>query len=560
MTLGARFTRAILVLGPTLAGVAHAAGPKADRVFINGRVWTGEDKQPRAEALAVRNNLILAVGKTADIQRLAGKGTDVVDLKGRFLGPGFIDAHLHLMDGGFSLVEVDLDGAQTLAEVQRRIVAFARADPDRKWITGRGWSYSVFPGGMPTKAQLDAAVPDRPVYLESYDSHTAWVNSTALLAARIDRMTADPPQGVIVRDAAGEPTGALQEDAVQLVKRIVPPRTPSEKSRALKKGLELLAAQGLTGVHDAYLELDDLAVLEEVEAQQALKVRVYAALPMEKDPRPDAIARYVALRARYAGPKLRVGAVKGFVDGVVETRTAALFEPYAGGANAGTPRFTLEELQRTVAAYDKEKFQVLLHASGDRAIDLALRAYEKGGSGSSRRHRVEHIEVPRPQDLPRFKALGVIASTQALFAEPGPGLFEAYLPLLGPRGARAMPFKAIDDAGAVQAFGSDWPVYPPSVLGGIHCSVTRTASDGKPAGGWEPAQRISAEAALRHFTRDAAYAGFEETTRGTLAAGKLADLVILSADVTAIPPADILKVKVLLTVVGGQDTYRAREF
>jgi hypothetical protein len=281
---------------------------------------------------------------------------------------------------------------------------------------------------------------------------------------------------------------------------------------------------------------------------------------MEKDPRPESIARYVALRTKYASPRLRVGAVKGFLDGVVETRTAAFFEPYAGGGGSGTPRYTIEELQRTVAAYDKERFQVLLHASGDRAIDLALGAYENGGGGPSRRHRIEHIEVPRPQDLPRFKALGVVASSQALFAEPGPGLFEAYLPLLGARGARAMPFKAIDDAGAVQAFGSDWPVYPPNVLSGIHCAVTRTSADGKPAGGWEPAQRISAEAALRHFTRDAAYAGFDETTRGTLAAGKLADLVVLSADVTAIPPAEIRKAKVLLTVVGGQDTYRAREF
>ncbi len=559
MTPAVRSAGALLACALTLVSPLFAAGPKADRVFINGRVWTGEDKPPRAEALAVRNNLILAVGKTADIRGMAGKGTDVVDLKGRFLAPGFIDAHLHLMDGGIGLTEVDLDGAETLAEVQRRIVAFARADPERKWIIGRGWSYAVFPGGLPTKRQLDAVVPDRPVYLESYDGHTAWVNSTALLAARLDRLTAEPPDGAIVRDAAGEPTGALKEQAVELVKRIVPPRTADEKDRALKKGLELLAAQGLTGVHDANLEPDDLPVLEQVDAQQALKVRVYAALPMVKDPGPELLARYVALRAQYAGPKLRVGAVKGFVDGVVETQTAAFFEPYSSGGT-GSLRWTPEELQSAVAAYDKEKFQIFLHAIGDRAIDLALRAYEKAGRGSSRRHRIEHMEVPRFQDLPRFKAQGVIASTQALFAERGPGMFAAYLPMLGPRGARAMPFKAIDDAGALQAFGSDWPVHPPDVLRGIHCAVTRTSPDGKPAGGWEPAQRISAEAALRHFTRDAAYAAFDEGTRGTLAPGKLADLVVLSADITAIPPAEIVKTKVLLTVVGGQDTYRAREF
>jgi predicted amidohydrolase YtcJ len=546
-----------LVLG--LGVPLFAAGPKADRVFVNGRVWTGEEKQPRAEALAVRNNTILAVGKTADIQAMAGKGTDVVDLKGRFLAPGFIDAHLHLVMGSVALAEVDLDGATTLAEVQRRIVAFARADPDRKWITGRGWSYAVFPRGMPTKAQLDDAVPDRPVLLKSYDGHAAWVNSTALLAARVTRMTADPPGGVIVRDASGEPTGALKEKAIDVVRKVVPPLAPDEKERALKKGMERLVAQGLTGVHAVNLDPEDLPLLERLDAEHALKVRVYAALPMVKDPGADVLSSYAALRATYASPRLRVGAVKGFVDGTVEPHTAAFFEPYGGG-NAGDLAWTPEELFRTVAAYDKEKFQVCLHAIGDRAIDLALRAFEKVGGVAERRHRVEHIEVPRLQDLPRFKALGVIASTQALFARPDKGTLEVYLPALGPRGARAMPFKAIDDAGAVQAFGSDWPVYPPEVVAGIHCAVTRTTPAGTPAGGWEPAQRIGVDAALRHFTRDAAYASFDETTRGTLAAGKLADLVVLSADITAIPPDQIAKTKVLLTVVGGQDTYRAREF
>jgi predicted amidohydrolase YtcJ len=550
----------LLVLALALGSPAFAAGPKADRVFVNGRVWTGEDKLPWAEAVAVRTNTIVAVGKTKEIQGLAGKGTDVVDLKGRFLGPGFIDAHLHIVDGSVALIELDLDGAETLAEVQRRIVAFARANPDRPWITGRGWSYAAFPGGMPTRAQLDAAVPDRPVFLESYDGHAAWANSAALVAARIDRLTADPPGGTIVRDASRDPTGALKEvPAMDLVRAKVPPLAPAEKERALKKGMERLAGQGLTGVHAVNLDPEDLPFLERLDAQRALKVRVYAALPMVKDPGADHLSRYAALRAKYASPRLRVGAVKGFVDGSVEPHTAAFFEPYGGG-DAGSAGWTPEELARTVAAYDKEKFQVCLHAIGDRAIDMALGAYEKLGVAAGRRHRVEHLEVPRPQDLPRFKAAGVIASTQALFARPDPGTLEVYLPALGPRGARAMPFKSVDDAGAVQAFGSDWPVYPPEVLAGIHCAVTRTTPAGTPPGGWEPAQRIGVAAALRHFTRDAAYASFEEATRGTLAPGKLADFVVLSADITAIPPDQIGKTKVLLTVVGGQDTYRAREF
>jgi predicted amidohydrolase YtcJ len=541
------------------AGPATAAGPKADRVFVNGIVWTGEEKPARAEALAIRNNTIVAVGRTADIQGLAGKGTDVVDLKGRFVVPGFTDAHVHLVEGSLALAEVDLDGAETLAEVQRRIAAFARADPERKWITGRGWSYAVFPGGLPTRAQLDAAVPDRPVFLRSYDGHTGWANGTALLAARINRLTADPPGGTIVRDASGDPTGALKEGAQELVHRIVPPLTRDEKERAVKKGLEKLVAQGITEVGAASLDPEDLAVLDAIDAQRALKVRVYAALPMVKDPGPELLASYSAFRAKYAGPRLRVGAVKAFLDGVVETHTAALFEPYPGGGT-GDLQWTPEELFRTFAAYDKERFQVWLHAIGDRAVDLALRAYERAGSAPKHRHRVEHLEVPRLQDLPRFKALGVVASTQALFARPDKGTMDVYVPTLGPRVARAMPFKAIDDAGAVQAFGSDWPVYPPEVVAGIHCAVTRTTPEGTPAGGWEPAQRIGVEAAIRHFTRDAAYACFDEGTRGTLTPGKLADLVVLSADLTAIPPDQILKTRVLLTVLGGQDTYRAREF
>jgi len=526
---------------------------------VNGIVWTGDEKTPRAEALAIRNTTIVAVGKTSDIQALAGKGTDVVDLKGRFVAPGFTDAHVHLVEGGLALAEADLDGALTLAEVQRRIAAFARADPERKWITGRGWSYAAFPGGLPTRAQLDAAVPDRPVFLRSYDGHTGWANGTALFAARITRLTADPAGGTIVRDASGEPTGALKESAQELVRRIVPALTPDEKERAIKKGLERLVAQGITEVGAASLDPEDLAVLDAIESQQALKVRVYAALPMVKNPSSEVLASYGAYRAKYAGPRLRVGAVKAFLDGVVETHTAALFEPYPGGGT-GDLQWSPEDLFRTVAAFDKEKFQVWLHAIGDRAVDLALRAYEKAGSGPARRHRVEHLEVPRLQDLARFKSLGVVASTQALFARPDKGTIDVYVPTLGPRVSRAMPFKAIDDAGAVQAFGSDWPVYPPDVVAGIYCAVTRMTPEGTPVGGWEPAQRIGAEAALRHFTRDAAYACFDEGERGTLVVGKLADLVVLSADVTAIPGDQIAKAKVLLTVMGGQDTYRAREF
>ena len=259
-----------------------------------------------------------------------------------------------------------------------------------------------------------------------------------------------------------------------------------------------------------------------------------------------------------------MGAVKGYVDGVVEARTAAMLEPYAGGGGAGSALWTQEELDRAVAAYDRAGWQVMLHAIGDRGIDMALTAFEhaaRANATTGRRHRVEHVEVPRAADLPRFKAAGVVASTQAMFPYPNRNHLDVYVPTLGPeRARRALAFKAIDDAGAVQSFGSDWPVFTAEVVRGIACAVTRTTVEGTPAGGWEPSQRLPVEAALRHFTRDAAFAEHAEKEKGTLAVGALADFVVLSQDLLAVPPERIHETKVLLTVLGGQDTWRAKEF
>jgi predicted amidohydrolase YtcJ len=550
------------VLLALLAREAPAAD-KADRIFVNGRIWTGDPSRPRVEALAVRGTSIIAVGRSADIRGLAEKATDVVDLKGRFVCPGFIDAHLHFMSGSLSLETLRLDGAGSLAEVEKRIKDYARSHTDSAWVTGEGWTYGAFPGGMPTKDQLDAILPDRLAYFSSYDGHTAWVNSLALSKAGINRTTEDPPGGAILRDAQGKPTGILKESAQRLVSSLLPPPAPFERYRAFKKGLDLAASYGITSVHQASFNEEDLKVMEQVLAENGLKARFYASVPMAMDPTGETLGRYEELRRKHQGRHLRFGAVKGLVDGVVESRTAAMFEPYPAGGT-GLPNWTQEDLNRTVALYDKAGYQVFLHAIGDRGIAMALSAYEhaaRANGTSGRRHRIEHVEVPRPEDLPRFKALGVIASTQALFANPDQNHFEVYLPTLGAaRAGRAMPFKAIDDAGIVQAFGSDWPVFTCEVLRGIYCAATRMTPEGTPPGGWEPGNRITAEAALRHFTRDAAYAGRDDDVKGTLAVGKLADLVVLSDDILAGPPERILKTRVLLTVLGGQDTFRATGF
>ncbi len=561
-----RLSRGILLAvgACALARGASGVNTKADRIFVNGRLWTGNPAQPWAQALAVRDSKIQAVGDTAAILKLKEKTTDVVDLHGRLTLPGFDDAHLHFVSGSLGLENVDLGGAQTVADAQKLIVSFARTHPDAPWIVGGGWMYGTFPGGLPTRQQLDAAVSDRPAYLTAYDGHTAWCNSAALAAAGITKLTPDPADGVIVRDAAGNPTGVLKEAAKPLVRLLVPRPSADDKLRALKKGTDLAASYGLTSIQDASFDVDDIPVYEQLEREGRAKLRVYAAVPMNnKAPTAEELASLGELKTRRS-KHLRFGAVKGFVDGVVESKTAAMLEPYATGGGAGHANFTPDELNRAVAAYDRAGFQIFLHAIGDKAIRMALDAYEnaaKVNGTSGRRHRVEHIEVPQAAEIARFRGLGVIASTQAMFANPDPNTFAVYEPNLGPdRASRAMAFKALDDAGAVQAFGSDWPVVTCEVLKGIYCAVTRMAQDGTPAGGWQPHQRISVEAAVRHFTRDAAYASFEETVKGTLEAGKAADLVVLSDDIFAIPPEQILKARVVLTVMAGNDTYRAKDF
>jgi predicted amidohydrolase YtcJ len=547
----------LLVQGP-------GATPRPETIFTNARIFTADSSRPWAEAFAVREGRIVAVGEGKEVLALAAADTRVVDLGGSFVSPGFGDSHLHFMSGSLTLNAVTLDGLADLKTIQGRIAAYVKANPASPWVTGRGWNYGAFPGNLPHRKWLDEVVPDRPAFMEAYDGHTGWVNTKALEAAGITRDTRDPANGVIVRDEKGEATGALKESAQGLVRRLIPKPTNDEKYRALKAGLDLAASYGLTFAHNAGFDLADLPVYERVMKEGGLKVRFYNALAFRADPDPETLARYKELRERYAGPLFRFGAIKALEDGVVESKTAWMLDPYAGGGGTGIPNYTADELKRGVAAFDREGFQIFIHAIGDRAIRTTLDAYENAARvnrTTGRRHRVEHIEVPQAAEIARFRALGVIASTQALFASPDENTLSAYVGALGPlRATRAMSFKAIDDAGAVQAFGSDWPVFSMEVLQGIYCAVTRETPEGRPAGGWQPQSRIGAEAALRHFTVDGAYAGFSEKDFGRIAPGLFADFVVLSRDLTKIPPREILATRVLLTVMGGKETYRAPGF
>lgn len=555
--------RVAWVVGTALAVTSAGAQSAPDRIYVNANVWTADAARPSAQAFAVRGDRLVAMGSDAEVRAIAGPKTAVVDLGGRRVLPGFNDAHWHFRASRGA----DLDGAGNVKEILKRLQAFAHDLPAGAWLMGRGWVPTDFPSNVAHRTYLDGLFPDRPVVLTDRDGHQALANARALALANVTRTTKDPANGRIERDAEGEPTGLLKEAAAGLVRRLVPSPTPDAVYASLKEEMAKAAAFGITSVQNASaggLGANEVAALNRAVSENAMLVRWRAAVPFVANAPHDELARFVAMRDSVRTPLLSFGIAKGMLDGTVDAKTAAMFEPYVGTTDVGIPMWTQPDLNRAVAQYDSAGIQVGLHAIGDRAIRMALDAFEytaKQNRTTDRRHRVEHIEVPSLKDLPRFRQLGVVASTQAMFASPDPATLENYAPLLGPaRASRSNSFKQFDDAGAVQAFGSDYPVFTMNVLMGLWSAVTRQMPDGTPKGGWYPAGRISVEAALRHYTRDAAFAEFSESRKGTLTVGKYADFVVLSEDIVTGPPETLLSAKVLLTVMGGRETWRAPGF
>ena len=552
-----RAAAVLQVVALTLLAACRSTSQFAiDRAFVGGRVWTGNDARPWATAVAVRGDRLAVVGSDDEVRALCDATTEVIDLHGEFVCPGFIDAHLHFLQPE----QIEIDEADSLATIQGKVREYAAANPQAEWLVGRGWGYAAFPGNAPDKRYLDEVVADRPLVLEERDGHMSVCNGKALALAGITRDTPDPEHGRIVHDANGEPTGELQESAAHLVWKLVPDPSAEQMYSSLKRTLDRAASYGLTSACQASFSREDLPIFERVIAEGGMKLRFYWSVPFERDATDADFSKWRALQDDFPRELVKFGCAKGFVDGVVDAQTAAMFEPYTTGAN-GIAMWTQADLDATAARYDRAGFQILLHAIGDRAIHMALDAYQHvrdtNGPRDSR-HRVEHIEVPALADVPRFRELGVIASTQALFANPDQTTLENYSPLLGPeRAANACAFKLFDDAGAVQAFGSDWPVFSMEVLKGIYCAATRMTPQGTPPGGYFPQHRISVEAALRHFTRDAAFACFDERDKGTLEPGKFADFVVLSDDILEQPPERVLATRVIRTVMGGRDTFRA---
>ena len=538
----------------------------ADAIYTNGIIWTGDPNNPWASGLAVKGTKIVAVEPSDALSSWQGQDTQYLDLEGKFIVPGFQDSHIHIMY--LSSPQVDLTGAETLADIQARIHDFAAAYPDLPWIQGFGWGYGAFPDQNPHAAHLDSVISDRPVFVSSRDGHMALANSSAMKMANVDLNTSDPENGRIVRYRTGEPTGEFQEKAMDLIRQHIPEPTADQRYHALLANMEKASAAGITAFHEAGIDPEFIQLFERAQKEGALTQRVELALrmvtPEDRTRVPvEAIAEHInqatSLRKQLNGPYLRLRSIKGMLDGTIDATTAAMFDNYVGTETTGLPFWDLATLKQTVAMYDKAGFQIMLHAIGDRAISESLDAFDyarqENGPRDSR-HRIEHAELPRLSDLERFNTLGVSASTQPMFAYPDTTVLGNFAPLLGHERAQyADNFALWDDADVRQVFGSDNPVMTLSVLKGIEAAATRMTEDGNPPGGWYPKGRISAEAALRHYTSDSAWAIHDDEQRGTLEVGKFADFVVLSHNILEIDPSQISETRVLKTVMGGRTTY-----
>jgi predicted amidohydrolase YtcJ len=528
------------------------------RVFQSGR--PGALSESTATAVAVGGGRVLALGDEREAREWASPTTTVFDADGGLVMPGFNDAHMHLRHGAIGLDRLDLFGMTTLDAVQEAIAEYAAARPDEAWVAGRGWIYAAFPGGMPTREQLDAVVPDRPAYFECFDGHSGWANTRALEAAGIKAETPDPPDGRIGRDEAGRPTGALMERAAEPLDDLVPLPGEEEMRGLMEEALRRAAALGITAVQDAWGRPEELRLLRGLAADERLPIRFRLAFEMVPRLGGAGLAHrldeFEAVRAESPdGPRLRTGILKSFLDGVVEARTAYLLEPYPGTDTRGDPRWEEDELREAVAVAHARGWQVELHAIGDAAVRQALDAYEALGPGeaAARRHRVEHLETIRPADLPRFAELGVVASMQPMHAIPEASQVDVWRGNLDPAVAGSgWRLRSLVESGAVLACGSDWPVVPIEPMLEIHAAVRRRTPTGEPQEGYLPAEALSIADALASATWGSAYAEHADVERGHLAPGALADLIVLDRDLLTEDAAAIPDTQVRLTVVDGK--------
>ena len=554
----------LLLVFPVLMStnlLTHADEPAltADLIIVNASVRTLDRNQPTAEAVAILGHRIAALGSNEEIRKLAGANTRVIDAQGQPVLPGFNDAHVHFMSGGFQLSSVDLRDANTPQEFAERIRDFAVKLPAGRWVTGGDWDHERWPDTkLPTRELIDKFTPNTPVFVNRLDGHMALANSLALKLAGVTAATKDPDGGVIVRDAkTGEPTGVLKDAAQSFVWKVIPPASFEEKLAAARAATNHAASLGVTSVQDMSASVD-VGVYQTLLERGELKTRIYAVWPL---PSWDRLAR-TGVRAHFGSAMLRTGGLKGFADGSLGSTTALFFDAYLDASNtSGIPSdemFPEGAMLERVRGADKAGLQILIHAIGDRANDQILSIYEqveKENGNRDRRFRIEHAQHIRAQDIPRFARNKVTASMQPYHAIDDGRWAEKRI---GPERAKTTyAFRSLLDSGATLAFGTDWTVAPLNPMLSIYAAVTRRTLDGKNPNGWVSGQKISVEETVRAYTVGSAYAEFQEKEKGTLAPGNLADLVILSQDIFKIDPKEIEKVKVVLTVMDGRVVYEA---
>jgi predicted amidohydrolase YtcJ len=558
----------IVIMGIVLLS---CSGPEpraasADLIFINGAIYTLDAAQPWADALAVQNGKILYVGDDSIVEKLKSTDTKIIDLKGKMVLPGFHDSHIHLVTGGVELGQCDLNGLQTQDEIFEKIKRYASDNPEKEWIVGGGWDLPLFPKANPTKEQLDQLVPDRPAYLSAADGHSAWVNSKALAVAGITGETPDPEGGRIERvKGTHEPSGTLRENAAGLVAEHLPELSPDDYLNGLRAGLLLANSFGITSINEASADEDILNAYAEFDRRQELSVRVVASIHVDPKMGLDQIEDLLKKREQYKGSHLRATAAKIFADGVIESHTAALLEPYLDRPGyCGLPNLEPDLFNRLATALDKEHFQIHIHAIGDRAIRMsldALEAAQKINGARDARHHIAHLQLIHPDDIPRFKSLNVIANFQALWAYPDLYITELTEPVLGPERSRWLyPIGSIVKSGAKIVGGSDWSVSSMNPLDAIQVAVTRKALDDPNAPSWIPEELIDLPTILAAYTINGAFLNRQEEITGSLEVGKAADLVVLDRNIFVIPPTDIHKAKVLLTLLEGKEVYRDKLF
>jgi len=538
--------------------------PAADLVLLDGAVLTMDSAQPRAEAVAIRGGAVIFVGSTEDARKRVGPSTRVVALEGKLVLPGFVDAHVHPVTGGMELGQCDLAEDETAEAIFAHLRRCVAALPDSAWLVGSSWALPVFPDAAPRKEWLDSLTGDRPAYLSAADGHSAWVNSAALRLAGVGPGTPDPGGGRIERDRRGEASGTLRESAMGLVAALVPPPTAEQRLQGLRRAVALLNRHGVTAFQEASASREILETYRDLRVRGELTARVVVAMRARPEAGWAQVDSLIAWRAEFSAPDLHPTAVKFFVDGVIEARTAAMLEPYTDQPpNRGEPNWPPALLDSMVARLVAEGFSIHMHAIGDRAVRMGLDAIERAEAPhdhpprrGQRAHQLAHLEVIDSADVPRFAALGVIANFQPLWAYPDTYIVDLTWPGLGPARSRWLyPIGAVAAAGGTLAFGSDWNVSSLDPLRGIQVAVTRQRPGDSTGARLLPEQAITLEAALRAYTAGSARALGLGPGIGSLRVGVPADLVVVAPDPRTLPPHRIAAARVLLTLFNGQPVH-----